>query len=300
MIAEEVRATRRQQGLRQADVATRAGLSQSAVADLERGLGTMQVLGAVMRVIDMRLTGLPREQTLGARVRAARARKGWSLDRTATAAGISKGAVLRVEAGTARVVSFEAVVAALVPSATVRSRKPDRSNWAGGGRDQRFTPEPFLDTLIAVLGPIDLDPAGHRDSPVRAASVFYQENDGLSQPWSGDLVFVNPPYSQQAVWIPKAFAEWTSGRCRRVIMLLPVRTSSRAFHDIIAVHADTLFLRDRLKFGGMTYTAAFPNLLAAFGLEREEVAAMRQEFSSVYLAPSGGTVPPRINPGASG
>ncbi len=56
------------------------------------------------------------------------------------------------------------------------------------------TPEPVVKMARDLLGAIDLDPASTPEfnSRVRAAEIYTQEQDGLTQPWYGN-VFLNPP-----------------------------------------------------------------------------------------------------------
>jgi len=87
--------------------------------------------------------------------------------------------------------------------------------------------------------------------------------DGLNVEW-GNRNYVNPPYSQLAQWIKKAYAEASKGKL--VVMLIPSRTDTRAFHEYILGKAQILFLRGRLKFSlnGKTAPAPFSSMIAIF------------------------------------
>lgn len=67
--------------------------------------------------------------------------------------------------------------------------------------------------------------------------------DGLTIEWHGQA-FVNPPYSQIAQWIEKAFAE--KDNCDSIMMLLPNWTDRAWFQRIKNCKIE--FLRGRVKF----------------------------------------------------
>lgn len=75
--------------------------------------------------------------------------------------------------------------------------------------------------------------------------------DGLKSEW-GNSTFCNPPYSKdlKPLFIKKAIEEKNKGKL--VVMLLPVSTSTRIFHDIILpnITQPIRFHRGRIKFLG--------------------------------------------------
>lgn len=93
--------------------------------------------------------------------------------------------------------------------------------------------------------------------------------DSLNIPWgeegSKERVWVNPPYDLAKEFIAKAWEEVDEGRVELVMLLLPARTDTRMWHDIIAERAEEIiFLKGRLKFGGSTNSAPFPSALVVF------------------------------------
>lgn len=68
--------------------------------------------------------------------------------------------------------------------------------------------------------------------------------DGLGD-W-GERNYVNPPYSKKTVWIKKAIEEQKKGHL--TVMLLPVDTSTRWFHDLVLPYAEIRWLRGRIRF----------------------------------------------------
>lgn len=75
---------------------------------------------------------------------------------------------------------------------------------------------------------------------------YTKEVDGLSQDWSGEVVFCNPPYGRKVgAWVKKC----AESKCLAVA-LLPARTDTRWFHDYIYNKAEIRFIKGRLRFGG--------------------------------------------------
>ena len=87
--------------------------------------------------------------------------------------------------------------------------------------------------------------------------------DGLNEEWGGRN-YVNPPYDQLAQWIRKAYSEASKGKL--VVMLIPSRTDTKAFHEYIFGKAQILYLRGQLKFSlkGREAAAPFSSMIAIF------------------------------------
>ena len=84
--------------------------------------------------------------------------------------------------------------------------------------------------------------------------------DGLSRPWTGRRIYCNPPYGRGvADWISKGLEADVA------VFLLPARTDTRWFHDLVLPNATEIrFLRGRLKFGGAKNSAPFPSMVIVF------------------------------------
>jgi site-specific DNA-methyltransferase (adenine-specific) len=82
--------------------------------------------------------------------------------------------------------------------------------------------------------------------PCPLNSVF----DGLapSTKW-GKCNFINPPYSLDLKnkFVKRAFYEWSQND-NTCVLLLPVSTSTKLFHEYILPHAEIRFVKGRLKF----------------------------------------------------
>ncbi len=88
--------------------------------------------------------------------------------------------------------------------------------------------------------------------------------NGLKSTW-GAINFINPPYSRKLkeAFIHKAFEESKKGKV--CVMLLPVSTSTKIFHEVIYPNAEIRFIRRRLKFNGLKTAGQMDNMLVIFG-----------------------------------
>ena len=93
-----------------------------------------------------------------------------------------------------------------------------------------------------------------------------ENRDGLKEEW-GNCVFVNPPYSNLKTtkknglgYIEKAHIEAQKGKT--IVLLIPARTDTTWFHDIIVKHNyEVKFIKGRLKFNNDKNPAPFPSML---------------------------------------
>lgn len=102
--------------------------------------------------------------------------------------------------------------------------------------DDWATPKEFYNKLDSVYH-FDFDPC-----------PYQADFDGLAIEWGG-CNFINPPYSRKLkeAFINKALEESKKGKT--CVLLLPVSTSTKIFHEVILPNAKKIeFLRGRLKF----------------------------------------------------
>lgn len=93
---------------------------------------------------------------------------------------------------------------------------------------------------------------------------YTEKEDGLSQNWGGETVWCNPPYGKELPkWIKKC-AEEGKKKNTTVVMLIPARTDTRAFHEYIYGKSEIRFLRGRVKFVGAKNSAPFPSMIVVF------------------------------------
>lgn len=94
---------------------------------------------------------------------------------------------------------------------------------------------------------------------------FTPEDDALKQKWTGTC-FCNPPYGREiGQWVEKASKSADEGAT--VVMLLPVRTDTKWFHNYVYGKAEIRFVAGRLKFGGSKNNATFPSMVVIFRSE---------------------------------
>lgn len=78
--------------------------------------------------------------------------------------------------------------------------------------------------------------------------------------WEGQRVFCNPPYGPEI----RRFLERAT-EAELAVFLIPARTDTRWFHDIVLPHAKEIrFVKGRLKFGGAKNAAPFPSMIVVF------------------------------------
>jgi phage N-6-adenine-methyltransferase len=141
------------------------------------------------------------------------------------------------------------------------------------GSEEWGTPEDFFKAIAWVWGPFDLDPCC-TPANAKAKRYFTKEADGLKQQWFG-RVFVNPPFNRKkkmyvGPWVQKAEAE--RNNCKAIVMLLPARTGTKWWQEIVMPAAHKIFfVKGRLKFvqEGKDSAATFPSAIVIFLPEGE-------------------------------
>jgi hypothetical protein len=137
--------------------------------------------------------------------------------------------------------------------------------------------------LSRYFGPADLSPAAYRcmwnhpdecgaggcaDCEHRRTAPLAL--DGLAQSWKGERVWCNPPYSQIAPWVEKAWAETDA---LVIVMLLPAnRTEQGWWQEHVEPYRDRSasvlrceFLKGRLRFIAAGQSEVGPNERPPFG-----------------------------------
>lgn len=85
--------------------------------------------------------------------------------------------------------------------------------------DDRGTPDELFLPLHRRHG-FTLDAAASA-SNTKCAKYYTRETDGIKQPWGGEVVWCNPPFSAIPSFIEKAITEVIFRGCKKVVMLLP-------------------------------------------------------------------------------
>lgn len=144
------------------------------------------------------------------------------------------------------------------------------SSGASDEIDDRATHPTDFAIFDSELGPFTLDVAAAAHN-TKCARYFTIADDGLSQPWADELVWCNPPYSNIAAWVTKAWAE--APTALGIVMLLPAnRTEQNWWQELVEPFRDTggglnvRFLRGRLRFIKAGKREIGPNERPPFGV----------------------------------
>ena len=116
--------------------------------------------------------------------------------------------------------------------------------------DDWGTPKYFYDELNQEFN-FDYDPC-----PLRFEDTDF---DGLKVDW-GDRNYINPPYDRKLkpLFVEKALAESNKGKL--CVLLLPVSTSTKLFHEVIKPNAKEIrFIKGRLPFIGVNSKGEYVN-----------------------------------------
>lgn len=124
------------------------------------------------------------------------------------------------------------------------------------------TPQDFFDRLNEEFR-FTLDPCSDGTN-AKCPKFYTKQEDGLTQDWSGERVFMNPPYGRViGDWIRKAYEEGTKENTI-VVALIPARTDTKYWHDYVMKAKEIRFVKGRLKFGDGSNSAPFPSAVVVF------------------------------------
>ena len=127
------------------------------------------------------------------------------------------------------------------------------SNWA--------TPQQWFDYLNLEFK-FTLDPCASKDT-AKCKKFYTPEQDGLSQSWRDERVFMNPPYGRKIpMWMQKAYHEARDNEAL-VVCLVPARVETEWWHRY-AAKGEVRFPIGRLKFGDAESSAPFPVAIVIF------------------------------------
>lgn len=100
------------------------------------------------------------------------------------------------------------------------------------------TPQELFDSLNEEFH-FTLDPCS-TDLNAKCHKHFTKEQDGLSQDWSGEIVYCNPPYGREMPkWIKKCYEHYIGGGVLLLCLFL---------HELTRKHSMSTFT-GRQKFG---------------------------------------------------
>jgi len=117
------------------------------------------------------------------------------------------------------------------------------------GENEWYTPFNIIDSARTVMGNIDLDPASSESANniVKAIKYYTIEDNGLEQPWFGNI-WLNPPYSQPLV---KYFANAVVSKINeynQIMILVNNATETDWFQKMFLISDAVCFIKGRVKF----------------------------------------------------
>ena len=144
-----------------------------------------------------------------------------------------------------------------------------------GGTTEWETPQGLFDLLNEQFA-FSVDAAASAFN-AKCSRFWDKEHDGLTQPWAGEVVYLNPPYGRGengvGPWLDKTIWEISSPASKTapaVVVLLPARTSERWWFEKVALWATEIqFIVGRLQFSGAPNVASFPSAIAIYRPKRE-------------------------------
>ena len=88
---------------------------------------------------------------------------------------------------------------------------------------------------------------------------FMADFDGLQIEYKNKKIFINPPYSKMKEWTAYAL-KLLGGGCK-IVLLIPARTETKYFHELLKYNPKILFFSGRLHFNNSKNSAPFPSVL---------------------------------------
>jgi len=136
------------------------------------------------------------------------------------------------------------------------------SGYNNSSTDSVRTPPYITDAIKAEFNvdslwdPCPLDPLWDREK------CF----NGLSVPWEGDVIFINPPYSSPKKWLIRAREEWLKGKT--IILLVKAEiVGSQYFKH--AEGAEIRFINHHVRYPNYRKRAPFSNMLIIFHADKK-------------------------------
>jgi phage N-6-adenine-methyltransferase len=139
--------------------------------------------------------------------------------------------------------------------------------------DDRATPPEVFGPLHDRFGfTVDAAASAHN---AKCERFWTADDDGLAQPWGGERVWANPPYSYPNLpaWVAKAWQEWKDSNPGLIVMLVPAnRTEQQWWQEMVEPYRDmpnsdlhVEFLPGRMRFLTPGQTEVGPDERPPFG-----------------------------------
>lgn len=119
------------------------------------------------------------------------------------------------------------------------------------GENEWYTPPEFIEAARRVMGSIDTDPASSEiaNRTVGAATFYTVEDDGLTQPWQGN-VWMNPPYAQPLIeeFATALVTRWKDSEISQACVLVNNATDTQWFQRMAKRASFICFIAKRVRF----------------------------------------------------
>ena len=139
--------------------------------------------------------------------------------------------------------------------------KSDRQDWA--------TPDNFVEWIQSEHNLVFSLDAAASDHNHKAPNYITKEMDSLNMNWSGN-VWLNPPFGRELPdWMRKCAQQISNKNVNLIYVLIPARTDTKWFHEIVMPHADKVYLikgRFNFRFDRAVEgaNAPFPSMLVVY------------------------------------
>ena len=121
------------------------------------------------------------------------------------------------------------------------------------------------------------------ENSAKCKNYYSPLENGLIQKWNLNC-WLNPPYGREQIkWITKACEE-TKKYNNTIVCLIPSRTDTKLWHDIIFPNAKVIcFIKGRLKFSNSKNSAPFSSALIVFGKVNKSQIDLLKSWGKVIL-----------------
>lgn len=124
------------------------------------------------------------------------------------------------------------------------------------------TPDALFAQLDAEFH-FTIDPCATKKN-AKCERFYTKKDDGMSQSWAGEIVFLNPPYGNAVKWWVKKCHDEAQKYGKVIVALLAARTDTKWFHSYIYGKAEIRFLKGRVTFKGAPHPAPFPSMIVVW------------------------------------
>jgi len=135
--------------------------------------------------------------------------------------------------------------------------------WQTDENDDVATKPELWRPLGRAVNGFDLDPAAGCEPERIAENRYTKEDDGLSQPWYGN-VWLNPPFSEKTPWYRKLVDEYWNGDVDRAVAIATVDPSCDWFHEWFSTSDAICYLDGRDWYLAKESSPSFSTMVGAW------------------------------------